>query len=207
MNTDRQFTPDALFDQAGSHRLVHLDKPDQVERDRRVELVRSGAFFDDGCPICQAQRARGGDILFEPDLESPDDSTISPQPEPEEPTLVWRRTYVDPDLPPSPQIYCTAIAFMLLELIDDITLLGKTERWAESIRHYCANFSRFSPPLSGSNLLGNSPAEARNLGAMVFQLRSYLGWFGEINPTLEPKCKDMDRNLAKLLELIRKEDA
>ncbi len=224
----RAFGADAQFTYVGHFRLVHLDRPDEQAIARRDEMVRDGSFFDEGCPICQSQKQRGGDIVFEPDLDWLDDPGASGEAEfagveppgdgdavaecetLEEEPLVWRRTYVDlsslEGQPARTAVHAisTGISFCLLELIDDVTLLGQANRWAESLRHYCSCFARFSPALCGSDRLNYS--EARNLGALTFQVRSYLGWFRECLPLLDGKCLDLDRICAGLLGALRRFD-
>ena len=102
-DTSRDFGTEARFSQVGPFRLVHLDRPEPSEIERREEMVRSGSFFDDDCPICRAQRERGGDIVFEPDEEwdeaAPEGDfapveDCSPSRDDHDPVM-WRRTYVD----------------------------------------------------------------------------------------------------------------
>lgn len=217
-DTTRNFGADALFSQVGRFRLVHLDHPDSNEISRREQMVRDGSFFDDDCPICRAQRERGGDIVFEPEEDwedsAPDASLFqieecTPSADDHDP-VAWRRTYVDVESLAGESArtavhgISTGVAFCLLELIDDVTMLGQADRWAESLRYYCACFARFAPALCGSDRLNY--AEARNLGAITFQIRSYMGWFRECLPVLETKCADLDRISTALLAALQRFD-
>lgn len=210
---------DVRISRVGPYRLVHLDAPDDRTIETRIRMVEDGSFFDADCPICQAQKKAGGDIVFEPEWDGleAESRTYDPEredgdagttPDPSRP--IWRRTYLDLDsleeLGAREEVHAlsTAITFCLIELSDDVSLLGEAERWGESLRYYCACFARYSPALCGSDRLNH--AEARNLGALVFQLRSYLGWFAESTPVLDRKCSDLDGICARTLAGLRRFD-
>lgn len=212
--TNPRTWPDAHISRVGAYRLVHLDSPDDATVADRDRMVADGSFFDDDCPICQAQKKAGGDIVFEPDWDGalvPDDHAGDPLTvDPANPAPLWKRTYLDLEtldtLPPREHVHAlaTAIVFCLLEIVDDVSLLGQLERWGDSLKYYCAQFARFSPALSGTDRLIHG--EDRNLGAMVFQLRSYLGWFAESVPVLEAKVADLDSTASQLLAALRRFD-
>lgn len=68
-DSENLYGPDAMIDSVGKFRLVHLDAPDPATREKRAAMIRDGSYFVDDCPICQEQKAAGGDIVFEPDAE------------------------------------------------------------------------------------------------------------------------------------------
>lgn len=206
----REFGAQARVTQSGPHRLIHLDSPDEQTIAQRTKMVEDGSFFDDDCPVCQAQRKNGGDIVFESELESQEaptaaanvDETIDRLA-----PLLWRRTYLDLDSlsgqPARTAIHglCTGITFCLVELLDDTREQRELDRWGESLRYYSACFARYAPALCGADRIDFH--EARNLGALTFQLRSYLGWFRECLPRLSAKCGDLDSVCGRLLEALR----
>lgn len=45
--------PGAKFSEVDGTMVVHMDEPDAVEVERRVQEVRGGLMIEDDCPLCQ----------------------------------------------------------------------------------------------------------------------------------------------------------
>jgi len=197
----------AVFDTAGAFRLIHLDNPDADTRARRIGMVSDGSYFVDDCPVCREQKERGGDVVFEAEEEWDEIADEPPDlPEPI-PSGLWTRTYIDAGAPYAnarEEIHalCAGVAFCGLELIDDLAGTENPERWTGSLSYFAKGFARFAPALAGVDRLDQ--VESRNLGGLCFQVRSFLGWFGEGAPTLATKCADLDRTCARLVDALKR---
>jgi len=71
-----QYGETAVISRLGKYNLIHLDRPEPEEIERRIQEFDPDELFEDDCPICQMLRNESCDVIYDGSWEEEDEASL-----------------------------------------------------------------------------------------------------------------------------------